>query len=201
MSLIRLIDELELGCPHIIGPDIGTSAALFAAGATPRSVARVVVGSGGPAVPLALGAPLRDWALDHDFERYGSIDSATIVTVPPDAVRGYVFPRTIRDDCPESYAGERFFESMRYVRHYPDELPELAKRLPATRTPALISAGVRDRGVPTGKAEFPATTPAPAGSRRSAPRTSSGKNAPDPFSETISGWVTEGHRDVARGHV
>jgi len=43
---------------------------------------------------------------------------------------------------------------MRYVRTYPDEVPELARRLPEIETPVLIIAGGRDRVVPAANAEF-----------------------------------------------
>src|SRR4051795_9017056 len=45
--LTRLIAEADLGTPHIVGPDVGTSAALFAAAAHPERVAGVIVGTGG----------------------------------------------------------------------------------------------------------------------------------------------------------
>src|SRR3954471_12610498 len=56
--LARLIAEADLGTPHIVAPDVGTSAALFAAAAQPGRFAGVVVGTGGAAVPLQLGEPL-----------------------------------------------------------------------------------------------------------------------------------------------
>jgi pimeloyl-ACP methyl ester carboxylesterase len=37
---------------HIVGPDVGTSAALFAAAAQPGRFRSLVVGTGGAAVPL-----------------------------------------------------------------------------------------------------------------------------------------------------
>src|SRR5262245_50493486 len=51
----RLIAEADLGRPHIVAPDVGTSAALFAAAAHPTRIATVTVGTGGAAVPLELG--------------------------------------------------------------------------------------------------------------------------------------------------
>jgi pimeloyl-ACP methyl ester carboxylesterase len=54
--LLRLVDESELGRPHLVAPDVGTAAALFAAASSPGAVASVVVGYGGVAVPIALGA-------------------------------------------------------------------------------------------------------------------------------------------------
>ena len=43
--LARLIAEAGLGRPHIVAPDVGTSAALFAAAAHPELFASVIVGS------------------------------------------------------------------------------------------------------------------------------------------------------------
>src|SRR5215831_18959820 len=39
--LARLIAEADLGRPHIIGPDVGTAAVLFAAAAHPKRIASV----------------------------------------------------------------------------------------------------------------------------------------------------------------
>jgi len=198
--LVRLIDECELGRPHIVGPDVGTSAALFAASCAPTSVASVIVGSGGAAVPIDLRAPLSDWALEPEIESYRSIDSGAIVNAAIDTIAGHV-PSAVREDYVSCYAGQRFFESMGYVRRYPAELPVLAELLPAIRTPALIFAGLRDRVVPVSNAEFLAER---------LPHCRLGfvgaghfvwEEAPDAFSEMISDWVAHGHRDVLGDHV
>ncbi len=52
------------------------------------------------------------------------------------------------------YQGNRFAESMRYVRAYPAELPVLAGLLPQIRTPVQIIAGAHDEVVPPANAEF-----------------------------------------------
>jgi pimeloyl-ACP methyl ester carboxylesterase len=57
--LAQVIAEAGLDRPHIVAPDVGTSAALFAAAAHPERIASVIVGTGGAAVPLQLGEPLR----------------------------------------------------------------------------------------------------------------------------------------------
>ena len=54
-------------------------------------------------------------------------------------------------DC---YDGDRFAESMRYVRRYPEELPELAELLPQIATPVTIINGRDDHVVPLANAEF-----------------------------------------------
>jgi pimeloyl-ACP methyl ester carboxylesterase len=60
----------------------------------------------------------------------------------------------IRADYLACYEGDRFVESMRYARSYPDELPELAELLPAINTPVTIINGRHDRVVPMSNAEF-----------------------------------------------
>ena len=49
--IIRAADTFGLEHPHVVGPDIGTAAALFAAALNPGRLASLVVGSGGAAVP------------------------------------------------------------------------------------------------------------------------------------------------------
>ena len=149
----RLIAEADLGTPHIVGPDVGTSAALFAAAAHPERIASVIVGIGGAAVPLQLGEPLRSWVLDPDLDKYRRIDPRAIVGAAVDTIAGGV-PDDIRGDYLDSYDGDRFAESMRYVRRYPEELPVLAGLLPQIATPVTIINGRHDRVVPLANAEF-----------------------------------------------
>src|SRR3954451_9948254 len=65
--LAKLIAEADLGTPHIVAPDVGTSAALFAAAAHPERIASVIVGTGGAAGPLEVGQPLEAWELRPDL--------------------------------------------------------------------------------------------------------------------------------------
>ena len=151
--LARLIAEADLGRPHIVAPDVGTSAALFAAAAHPERFASVIVGTGGAAVPLQLGEPLRSWVLDPDLDKYRRMDPRVIVNAAVDTIAGGV-PDDIRADYLDCYDGDRFVESMRYVRRYPEELPVLAELLPQIATPVTIINGRHDRVVPVANAEF-----------------------------------------------
>jgi pimeloyl-ACP methyl ester carboxylesterase len=45
-SLAQVIVEADLGRPHIVAPDVGTSAALFAAAAHPDRIASLILGEG-----------------------------------------------------------------------------------------------------------------------------------------------------------
>jgi len=115
--LVSLVAETGLEAPHVVAPDVGTAAALFAAADNPGLLASVVVGA----------------ALD--------------------TIAGGI-PADIRADYVDCYAGDRFVESMRYVRSYPQELPVLADLLPRIDTPMTIIAARHDRVVPLANAEF-----------------------------------------------
>jgi pimeloyl-ACP methyl ester carboxylesterase len=151
--LAGLIAEADLGRPHIVAPDVGTSAALFAAAAHPERFASAIVGTGGAAVPLKLGEPLRSWVLDPDLDKYRKVDPKAIVNGAADKIAGGIDDE-IRADYLDCYDGDRFVESMRYVRSYPDELPELAELLPEIATPVTIINGRNDPVVPLANAEF-----------------------------------------------
>jgi pimeloyl-ACP methyl ester carboxylesterase len=151
--LAELIAEVDLGRPHILGPDVGTSAALFAAASHPERIASVIVGTGGAAVPLQLGEPLASWVLDPDLDKYRQMDPRAIVGAAVETIAGGV-PDHIRADYLDCYDGDRFAESMRYVRRYPEELPELAELLPRIGTPVTIVNGRNDPVVPLANAEF-----------------------------------------------
>jgi pimeloyl-ACP methyl ester carboxylesterase len=151
--LAQLIVEAELGTPHIVAPDVGTSAALFAAAAHPERIASVITGSGGAAIPLELGEPLRSRVLDPDLDKYRRMDSRASINTSLDTIAGGI-PDDIRADYLACYAGDRYVESMRYVRKYPDELPVLAELLPTITTPVTIINGRHDRVVPLANAEF-----------------------------------------------
>jgi pimeloyl-ACP methyl ester carboxylesterase len=151
--LARLIAEADLGRPHLVAPDVGTAAALFAAAAHPERIASAIVGTGGAAVPLQLGEPLASWVLDPDLDKYRKMDPRAIVTAAVDTIAGGI-PDDIRADYLACYDGDRFVESMRYVRRYPEELPVLAGLLPQITVPVTIINGRHDRVVPLANAEF-----------------------------------------------
>jgi pimeloyl-ACP methyl ester carboxylesterase len=151
--LADLIAEADLGRPHIVGPDVGTAAALFAAAAHPDQIASIVIGTGGTAVPIELGEPLRSWALDPDLDKYRQVDPHVFVSTALDTIAGGVAD-DIRADYLACYGGDRFVESMRYVRSYPEQLPALAELLPQISTPATVFGGRHDQVVPLANAKF-----------------------------------------------
>jgi pimeloyl-ACP methyl ester carboxylesterase len=153
--VIRLADGFGLDKPHVVGPDIGTSASLFAAARDPERFRSLVVGSGGAAFPLRLGGVLKDWVESPDLDGYRDADPRAIVSAALTAdIERYDLPDHVREDYLFSYEGDRFVESMRYVRSYPTELAILRDLLPGIQTPVQIIAGARDPAVPPVNAEF-----------------------------------------------
>jgi pimeloyl-ACP methyl ester carboxylesterase len=97
---------------------------------------------------------LKDWVEAHNLKRYRIIDPRHIVAGALSGIERYELPDHVSKDYLASYAGDRFVESMRYVRSYPRELPILRDLLPEIQTPVQIIAGARDHAVPPINAEF-----------------------------------------------
>lgn len=152
--LLRLIDEWDLGHPHVVGPDVGTGAVLIAAAEDVDRFPSAVVGSGGTSFPLEVTGALKDIIEAPDLTGFQGIDGRDIVAGALGGIERHSLAEAIREDYLASYAGERFVESAAYVRQYPSDLPVLAERLGDIRTPVQIIAGRYDTLVPPSNAEF-----------------------------------------------
>jgi pimeloyl-ACP methyl ester carboxylesterase len=152
--IVRIADAFGLEQPHLVAPDVGTSAALFAAVARPDRVRTLVVGNGGTAVPIQLGDPLREWVFATDLAPYRRIGGRAIVERALQTFERYTPTAAAREDYLLSYEGDRFAESMRYAQSYPTELDALRSVLPHIHTPVTIINGGRDRVVPPVNATY-----------------------------------------------
>src|SRR5438128_1762642 len=112
------------------------------------------VGSGGAAVPLQLGRALKGWVETPGLETFRGADPRQIVASTLTGIERYALPDSVREDYLSSYEGDRFVESMRYVRAYPAQLPVLGEMLPQIQTPVQIIAGRHDTADPPVNAEF-----------------------------------------------
>ena len=153
--IVRVADVFGLEQPHVVGPDVGTAASLFAAARYPGRFRSLAIGSGATAFPLQVGGSLKEWIEAPSIEPYRKIDGRKFVA----AALGRLLERysptpAAREDYLSSYEGERYAESMRYVRSYPEQLPVLSKLLPTIATPVLIVNGARDPVVPPVNAEY-----------------------------------------------
>jgi len=152
--LLRLMDEWGLGGPHLVGPDVGTGAVLFAASEDPGRFPSAVVGSGATSFPLEVTGALKDMIDASDMSAFRALDGRDIVAGALGGIERHRLPEEVREDYLASYAGDRFVESAAYVRSYPADLPVLAERLCDITTPVQIIAGRHDTLVPPSNAEF-----------------------------------------------
>ena len=151
--IVRVADEFGLQSPHVIAPDVATGASLFAAADNPGRFRSLVVGSGGT-VAWQLGGVLNEWVMAPDLEPYRKADPRAIVAAGVTMIEGYTVPPAILEDYSAAYDGDRFVESMRYVRAYPEQLPILADLLPTLETPVQIIGGLWDFVVPPSNHRF-----------------------------------------------
>jgi len=195
--LIQLVREWNLGPVHFVAPDVGTSAALWAASNDPALVRSLAIGGGATAVPLDLGGSLKEIVEAPDMDSYRQIDARDILGPVYDATPGGAPPPEIREDYLASYAGDRFVESARYVRTYPTELPKLAEKLPGIATPVQIVCGRDDPLVPMSNQEFlHSRLPhsrmdlLPAGHF-------AWEEVPDLYGEILINWMASGYREAS----
>ena len=84
--LVQMLREWDLGPVHFVAPDVGTSAALWAAANDPEHVRSMAIGGGAMAVPLQVGGSLKDIIDAPDMEGYRKIDSKDILGPVYDAM-------------------------------------------------------------------------------------------------------------------
>jgi pimeloyl-ACP methyl ester carboxylesterase len=150
----RLIDEWELDSPHVMGFDVGSGAALFAATEPATAIRSLVVGSGGTLFPLQLGGSFDDIVNAPTLDTLKSMDGRDLVASALEGIEHHVLPAAVREDYLSSYAGDRFVQSAAYVRSYARDLPVLGRRLAMLDTPTHVISGARDPWVPPANAEF-----------------------------------------------
>ena len=121
--LVRLIDEWGLGAPHIVGPDVGCPATLFAAAESPSSLTSAIIGNGATSYPLEVGGTLKELIANPDFGSLLALDGAEVVQASMQMHETYEVSAAALEDYMTAYAGSRFGESARFVRNYPTDLP------------------------------------------------------------------------------
>jgi pimeloyl-ACP methyl ester carboxylesterase len=134
--------------------------------------------------------------LAPDLDRYRAIDPCAIVGAALATIEGHEFSDEIRQDYLRSYDGDRFVESMRYARTYPEELPQLARLLPEIETPVLIIAGLRDRVVPLANAQFLDERLPHSGLVTVDAGHFVWEEAPAEYASLVADWVTHGYRNA-----
>src|SRR5271167_4608355 len=136
--VVRIIESFGLVKPHVVAPDVGTPACLFAAANRPGVFKSLVIGSGatdhtdiGDILDKIVNAPSLEPFKDLTGEQFvrGALENMKKYNVPEYALEDYL----------ASYAGDRFWHAMAFVRDYPTSLPRLAKRLADVTVPCQIT--------------------------------------------------------------
>jgi pimeloyl-ACP methyl ester carboxylesterase len=146
--LAGLIGEWGLGAPHIVGPDVGTAAALFLAAQTPARVTSLTIGGGAVRFPIEAGGALKDIIEAPSLDAVRELDARTNIGYAVEQAAASDSEPDVHEDYVSAYDLGRFAESARFVRHYPEQNPVLRDLLPTITTPTQILAGRNDDLVP-----------------------------------------------------
>ncbi|MGY8662795.1 alpha/beta hydrolase [Bradyrhizobium sp. UFLA05-109] len=192
--IIKVADHFGIERMHAIGPDVGTTALLFATARKPKLFESLVVGS---------GATSPDLAASHLTDLINSPVGAFAETEGGDIGAGFVAQSAVRKTPPavlEDYrlssAGRRFEDAANFVRAYPRDLPRLRQLLPSIETPVLIIAGKNDPIVPPPNGQLLADhlphnryTLLEGGHLI-------WEDAPEEYASQVSAWLKAGYRSV-----
>jgi pimeloyl-ACP methyl ester carboxylesterase len=197
--LARLIDEWGLGSPHIVGPDVGTAAALFLAARTPERVTSLTIGGGAVRFPIEAGGNLKNLIEAPSLDVVRELDARTNIGRAVQAGAASDSEPDVHEDYVSAYDLGRFAESARFVRHYPAQNPVLRDLLPTITTPTQIVAGSDDDLVPWSNNQYlddllPNSEIHPLNAGHFA-----WEQAAEEYGRLVVDWVSGGYRRVAPG--
>jgi pimeloyl-ACP methyl ester carboxylesterase len=150
--IVKLAEHFGMHRLHAVGPDVGTSALLFAAAQKPTLFESLIVGSGAASPELTAGA-LKDIVASPPGA-FAQADGGGIAASFVTGSAARQTPPAVLEDYRRSAAGSRFEEQANYVRAYANDLPRLKELLPNIQTPVLILAGRSDPIVPPANGQF-----------------------------------------------
>src|SRR5271170_4265037 len=113
--VLRILDAFGLHQPHVVAPDVGTPAVLFAAANHPEAFKSMVIGSGATD-HTDIGGILKELVNAPSLEPYKKLAGEEFVRGAADDMKKYKLPGYVLEDYFASYAGARLFESVEFVR-------------------------------------------------------------------------------------
>ena len=143
-----LIDEWGLGAPHVVGPDVGTAAALFLAARAPERLTSLTVGGGAVRYPIEAGGALKDIIDAPSLDVVRALDARTNIGYAVEAGAASDREPEVHEDYDQRLRPRAVRGSARFVRQYPEQNPVLRDLLPTITTPTQILAGRDDDLVP-----------------------------------------------------
>jgi pimeloyl-ACP methyl ester carboxylesterase len=197
--LARLIDEWGLGAPHVVGPDVGTAAALFLAAKAPVRVTSLTIGGGAVRFPIEAGGALKDIIEAPSLDVVRALDARTNIGDAVEPGASSASEPEVHEDYVSAYDLGRFAESARFVRHYSEQNAVLRDLLPSITTPTQIVAGRHDDLVPWSNNEYlddllPNSEIHPLDAGHFA-----WEEAAEEYGRLIADWISGGYRRVVAG--
>ena len=197
--LAGLIDQWGLGAPHIVGPDVGTAAALFLAAKAPERVTSLTIGGGAVRYPIETGGALKDVIEAPSLDDVRGLDARTNIGYAVQSAAPSDTEPEVHEDYVSAYDLGRFAESARFVRHYPQQNPVLRDLLPTITTPTQIVAGRNDELVPWSNNQYldqllPNREIHPLETAHFA-----WEQAAEEYGQLVADWVSGGYRRVTAG--
>jgi pimeloyl-ACP methyl ester carboxylesterase len=194
---IALLKHFGLTRVHVVAPDVGTLAFLFAALKRPDLFESLIIGGGAMRADMAAGV-LRD-LINSPVGYFAQVDGAVGVKDYLDQA-AQLTPQPIIEDFRAASSGRRFEDAVQYVRGYPTDLPKLEPRLASIETPTLVIAGRNDPLVPAANGELLADrlphnryVPLDAGHR-------AWEEAAAEYNKEILAWLGGGYHEVGKAH-
>jgi pimeloyl-ACP methyl ester carboxylesterase len=181
----------------VVGPDVGTAAALMLAAKAPERVTSLTVGGGAVRFPIEAGGALKDIIEAPSDDVVRDLDARTNIGYAVEAAAASDSEPEVHEDYVSAYDLGRFAESARFVRHYPEQNPVLRDLLPTITTPTQIVAG---RGDDLVRWSTTSTSPTFSPTARfilSMQVTSRGEQAVEEYGSLVADWVSGGYRRLA----
>ena len=194
--IIPLMKHFGLKRAHVVAPDVGTLAFLFAASVRPDLFESLVIGGGAVRVEFAAGQ-LKD--IIHSAPgSFATIDGALAVKDYLDYA-AQLTPSAVVADFRAASSGRRFEEASQFVRAYVTDLPKLEPLLAKIQTPALVMTGRNDPIVPVANGQLLAEklphnryVVLDAGHR-------AWEEAASQYANEVGSWLDGGYRSVEKG--
>jgi len=197
--LARMIGEWGLGAPHVVGPDVGTAAALFLAARVPDRITSLTVGGGAVRFPIEAGGALKEIIEAPSLDDVRRLDARTNIGYAVEPAAASASEPEVHEDYVSAYDLGRFAESARFVRHYTELNPVLRDLLPTITTPTQIVAGRDDDLVPWSNNQYlddllPNSEIHPLDAGHFA-----WEQAAEEYGRLVLDWVSGGYRRVGAG--
>jgi pimeloyl-ACP methyl ester carboxylesterase len=193
--LALLIDEWGLGAPHIVGPDVGTAAALFLANKAPDKVSSLSIGGGAVTFPIAAGGALEAVIGAPSLDDVRQLDARANISAAVESAAPQATEPAVHEDYVSAYDLGRFAESARFVRHYPEQNKVVQEFLPSIQTPTLILAGEHDDLVPWPNNQFLADTMPNSVAHRLDAGHFAWEEAAGEYGRLVSEWIAGGYKE------